>query len=68
MVRRTDHWVSTIQHSVTGEMLRKGEMIDEVGKWIKISCGESLYLCRSFRVSCHFSNLLTRLFSIHHLL
>jgi hypothetical protein len=53
MVRRTDHWVSAIQHSITREMLRKGEMIDEVGKWIKISCRESLYLLL-FRASSHF--------------
>jgi hypothetical protein len=55
MVRRTDHWVSAIQHSITWEMLSKAEMIYEFGKWIKISCRESLYLLLLFRVaSSHF--------------
>ena len=47
-------WISAIQHHIAGEMWRKVEIIDEVGKWFKVSCEESLYLCRSFRFSCHF--------------
>jgi hypothetical protein len=32
-----DHWVSAIQHCVAGEMCPKGQMIDESGKWFKVS-------------------------------
>jgi hypothetical protein len=35
-------------------MWRNGEMIDEGGKWFKVSCGKSLYLGGSFRASRHF--------------
>ena len=41
------HW-----YSITGEMLRKGEMIDEVGKRLKIHCRESLHVLL-FRASSH---------------
>jgi hypothetical protein len=40
VVRRTDHWISAVQHRITGEMWRKSEMIDEAASGLR-SAAES---------------------------
>src|SRR5262245_53295754 len=43
-MRRTDHRIRTVQHSIALEMCGKAEVIHEAGKWLKRSCGEALHL------------------------
>jgi hypothetical protein len=55
--------ISAIQHHIAGELWRKVEIIDEGGKWFKVSCGGSLYLSKvPFQLS-FFKSPHTRLFS-----